>query len=78
METEKYSLVGIDGNAYAIMAYVKKAMQREQSSSTEIKKYLSSAMASDYPHLVTKSQEIIDQLNVHYAESCQGIIIKTN
>lgn len=35
-----YSLIGIDGNAYAVMAYVTSAMRAEGKSNAEIDKYL--------------------------------------
>ena len=58
-----YSLVGINANAFNIMAYVKSCMQKERKSQEEIKNYLNDAMSSNYDHLLYVSNEMIDKLN---------------
>lgn len=45
-------LVGQDGNAFAIMASVSKAMRRAQVPQTEIDKYLEESTSGDYDHLL--------------------------
>lgn len=40
---EKYTLIGVDGNAFAIMGYVSRAMKRECKSKAEINAYLNDA-----------------------------------
>lgn len=60
---EKYSLVGIDGNAYAVMGYVKRAMIQEGASKEDIQSYLDDAMSSDYSHLIAVSADMVDKLN---------------
>lgn len=63
---EKYSLVGVDGNAYAIMGYVSKCMRKEGYHQTRIDKYSKDAMSGDYDHLLKVSIEMIDELNKLY------------
>lgn len=65
---EKYSLIGVDGNAYAIMAYVIKALHKEGVSAL-IGPYKEAAMRSDYDNLVAKS--------IHYLEKANEVA-KTN
>ena len=64
-----YDLVGVDGNAYSIMGYVKKAMRAEKCTSQEIDEYLKDAMSSDYNHLLTVSISMIDKLNEKHGGS---------
>lgn len=59
----KYSLVGVDGNAYAVMGYVRNAMKKEHCSSEEIEKYTNDAKSGDYNHLLVVSLEMIEMLN---------------
>lgn len=59
---DKYSLVGVDGNAYFIMGYVSKALKREGLSDL-VDKYIEEATSSDYHHLVFVSCEYIDMAN---------------
>lgn len=58
-----YSLIGIDGNAYNIMAYVTKAMRAEGKNNAEIDKYLIDAKSGDYSKLLSVSVDMIDELN---------------
>ena len=58
-----YDLVGIDGNAFSIMGYVRKAMRKEGYSSEEIEKYTNEAKSGDYMHLICVSQDMVEQLN---------------
>ena len=58
-----YTLVGVDGNAFAIMAYTKNAMRRTRFTKDEIDNYIADAMSSDYTHLVSVSCEMIDKCN---------------
>lgn len=46
------SLVGINGNAHALMGAFKKQALREEWSKDEIKIVLDEAMSSDYNHLI--------------------------
>ena len=68
-ESDKYDLVGIDGNAYSIMGYVQNAMKECGFSQEEIKAYLDDAKSSDYNHLLAVSMDMIDKCNNGNIES---------
>jgi len=63
MTEEKYSLVGVNGNAFSVMGYVRKAMRKEGFDKKEIQKYTKKAMSGDYNKLLTTSMEILDKVN---------------
>ena len=63
MKKKKYTLVDVDGNAFAIIAYVKNAMRREGKSNEEIDNYLKDAKSGDYRHLIDVSVEMCEKLN---------------
>lgn len=63
MEEEKYSLIGVDGNAFGVMAYVQKAMRSEKFTKEEIDAYTKDAMSSDYSHLLQVSEEMVEKCN---------------
>ena len=65
----KYSLIGIDGNAYSIMGYVRKAMREEGKTAEEMKAYVDKATSGDYTHLLVFSMDVIDELNNKVIES---------
>ena len=46
-----YTLVGVDGNAFAIMGYVRSAMKSVKMTSQDIDAYTKDATSSDYDHL---------------------------
>lgn len=48
----KVQLVGQDGNAFAIMASVKRALKKAKVDDAEISQYLSEAMSGDYDNLL--------------------------
>jgi len=60
---EKYSLVGINGNAFAIMDYVIEAMRECNKTEKEILQYKEEAMSSDYNNLLYVSADMIEELN---------------
>lgn len=60
---EKFSLVGVDGNAFSVLAYVNMAMRKCGKSPKERNAYMRDATSSNYDYLLAKSQEIINQLN---------------
>ena len=67
MEEEvKYDLVGVDGNAYSVMGYVRKAMANEGFTRKEIDNYLNDAMSDDYNHLLYVSIQMVDECNKRY------------
>lgn len=58
-----FSLVGVNGNAFSIMAYVVKAMRECHCTKDEISSYQSKAMSSDYNALVATSMDQLEVLN---------------
>ena len=64
MTEKNYNLADVDGNAFAIMAYVRSTMMREGKSNEEIDNYLKDAQSSDYQHLLQVSVEMCEKLNV--------------
>ena len=59
----KYSLVGVDGNAYAVMDYVKECMREVGISQEEQLTSIEDATDSDYHHLLYVSSEMVDKCN---------------
>lgn len=59
---ERHSLVGVDGNAFAIMGYVNRAL-RESGNQSRVEEYSKKARAGDYNNLVVVSQDYIDIAN---------------
>jgi hypothetical protein len=53
-------LIGQDGNAFAIMGRVKKALRRAGADKEYIDKYLSEATSGDYNYLLAVSMEYVD------------------
>ena len=58
-----YTLVGVDGNAFAIMGYVRTAMKSAKMTKEDIDAYTKDATSSDYNHLLVVSCEMIDKVN---------------
>lgn len=63
MARKRYSLIGIDGNAFSVMGYVTRAMRETGFSPEETKVYRDDAMSSDYNHLICVSADMIDKCN---------------
>ena len=59
---EKYSLVGVNGNAFSIMGYVRESFRKE-GLKDKIKEYTQKATAKDYNHLIVVSLEYIELAN---------------
>lgn len=64
----KYSLVGIDGNAFSVMGYVIESMRREKYTKQEIDEYKQEAQSSDYNNLLNVSFLYIEDCNSRYFE----------
>lgn len=58
----KYSLVGVNGNAFSIIAYVKRALKNEGFNHL-VEKYIKDATSGDYNHLLIISDNMIDFCN---------------
>lgn len=64
MATKKiYSLVGVNGNAYAVMGYVRNAMRECGMTKQQIEEYTSDATSGDYNHLLNVSARMVARLN---------------
>jgi len=59
----KYNLVGIDGNAYSLMAYTSKAMKEQKFSKAEIDAVMKDAMSGDYNNLICVLDKSIQKCN---------------
>ena len=59
----KYSLVGIDGNAYFIMGYVNRCMREVGMSQEQRTAYIKDATSDDYHHLLYVSIGMVDKCN---------------
>lgn len=59
----KYDLVGIDGNAFSVMGYVRKAMKEQKFTQEQIEAYQKDAMSGDYNHLLCVSMKAIEDCN---------------
>ena len=53
-------LVGEDGNAFAIMGRVSKALKRAGADKGYIDKYIAESMSGNYDHLLNVAMEYVD------------------
>jgi hypothetical protein len=53
-------LIGQDGNAFAILGRVKKALMQAGADKEYVDKYLKEATSVDYDHLLVVSMEYVD------------------
>ena len=60
---EKFDLVGINGNAFNIMAYVKTAIREAGFRREEMSEYVEDCMRGDYDRLLILSEEMIERCN---------------
>lgn len=58
----KYSLVGVDGNAYSIMGYTSKALKREGLGNLCDKMY-DEATSGDYHNLIAVCDKYVQMAN---------------
>ena len=65
---KKYSLVGTDGNAFAVMGRVRSWMQKEGLTIAERDAYMEEAMSGDYSHLLRVSMAMVEKLNKEYLQ----------
>lgn len=65
---DKYDLVGVDGNAFSVMAYVARAMKEMGYPSDAIDCYKEEARSGDYNHLLCLSATMVDNCNKLYKE----------
>lgn len=53
-------LTGTDGNAYAVMGVVQRALRKAGATEEEIKEYLDESMSGDYGHLLRTAMEWVE------------------
>ena len=58
-----YSLIGVNGNAFSVMGYVRQAMKETGFTKNEIEAYTKDATSGDYDHLLVVSIDMIDKCN---------------
>lgn len=58
-----YTLVGVDGNAFSIMAYTARAMRAAKFTKDEIDQMHTEAESGDYWNLIAICDGYIDQVN---------------
>lgn len=58
----RYSLVGVDGNAFAVMGYTKRAL-KESGHGEMVEEMMARAMSGDYNNLLCTCLEYIDVAN---------------
>ena len=62
----KCQLTGEDGNAFASMGRVKKALKQAGASTADISDYMTHAMSGDYDNLLCVSVTALDTWGVEY------------
>lgn len=61
-DDEKYTLVGVDGNAFSVMGYTANALKREGLKDL-IQQMRDEAMSSDYNNLLVVCMRYVDMAN---------------
>ena len=56
----KVQLTGNDGNAFAVMGAVRKALKKNGVPDEEIKEYQEDSMSGDYNHLLCVASDWVD------------------
>lgn len=59
---ERYTLVGVDGNAFSIMGYTRKALRRE-GLEAYVDEMMGKAMFGDYENLIRVCMEYLELAN---------------
>jgi hypothetical protein len=59
-------LTGEDGNAFAVMARVKRALRDAKVSREDQEAYFKAATAGDYDHLLNVSVETLEKFDIEY------------
>lgn len=58
-----FNLVGVNGNAFSVMAYVSNAMKKAGYNPSDIAEYRKKATSANYDMLLMLSMEMIDNCN---------------
>ena len=53
-------LIGQDGNAFAILGSVQRALRKAGASKDEINQYMQEAMSGDYNHLLSTTMDWVE------------------
>lgn len=53
-------LIGVDGNAFAVMGATKRALKQAKASGEYIQAYLDEAMSGDYDNLLSASVKFLE------------------
>lgn len=64
----KYTLIGVDGNAYAIMGYTSTALKREGLGNLE-DEMMEKATSGNYSHLIAVCAEYVQMANEKAVEN---------
>ena len=59
----RFSLIGVDGNAFSLMGYTAKAMRMSGFTKDEIDKMYEEATSGDYTDLIYVCSEYVDKAN---------------
>ena len=62
MEGKKYTLVGVNGNAFAVMGYTERAL-KETGHGDLTEKMKEEAMSGDYSHLLNVCMDYLEIAN---------------
>ena len=73
MEKPTVQLTGQDGNAFAIMGTVKKALQRAGYSQEQVEKYLEESMSADYNNLLVVAQKWVNVRQIMFIIERSGV-----
>lgn len=60
---ERFSLIGVDGNAFSLMGYTAKAMRMSGFTKDEIDKMYEEATSGDYTYLIGVCSKYVDEAN---------------
>ncbi len=63
------SLAGVDGNAFAVMGFVRIQMRRAGFCNEDILAYVQNAASSDYIHLIQVSMRMVNEINAKIMEN---------
>lgn len=58
-----FNLVGVNGNAFSVMAYVVNAMRKAGFNPSDIQEYQKKATSGNYDMLLCLSMEMVDKCN---------------
>ena len=60
---ERFSLIGVDGNAFSLMGYTAKAMRMSGFTKDEIDKMYKEATSGDYTYLIGVCSDYVYEAN---------------